>query len=572
PLYPYFLAFIYALFGGGNLLAVRLIQVLIGSLIPVVMYIYCRRIFSWNEAVLSGSIIVFYGILIFYEGLILKVTLSLFVTTLMFLVLTYDKRITVFRAFIGGISFGLSCLFRGNMLLFFPFILIFLVIQSRIQIFSRLVMFVIGVIICILPVTAFNYYRENDFILLTGHGGQNLYVGFNEYADGKAGRPPFLRANPKYEEYDARKYAEKETGRSLKPSEISSFWKKKAFEYIKVHPSQAIQLLWLKFRLFFNGYEIPDNKNFYFDRKFSPVLYVGFVNYGVIAPLGILGFFLTIPLMRKTFLLHTFMIVYSMSIIIFHVYSRYRIPVLAAMVPFASHSVFWFIDKLKSKKWNQFLAGIIMLLALAGFVNQNLGEYSFAQWHFNQGKGYAVLGDSMNAVKSFQEALKIAPTYAEAWNNLGLIHFQQDKLYLAVEEFTKAIECNKNLAETYLNLGTCYVNSGNFDKAESLFREAISRNPEYEKAYFNLGRLYILKNENQKAVEVLETARRMDPANKKFLFNLAETYEKVDMKKALELWRTLFATLSDDNESQQIRSEISLHIHELESGEIPDKP
>ena len=60
--------------------------------------------------------------------------------------------------------------------------------------------------------------------------------------------------------------------RTLSPSEVSSFWFKESFKWIKLNPGKALRLLALKARLMVHQNEIPDNHSFYFTRKqFVPI-------------------------------------------------------------------------------------------------------------------------------------------------------------------------------------------------------------------------------------------------------------------------------------------------------------
>jgi len=95
-------------------------------------------------------------------------------------------------------------------------------------------------------------------------------------------------------------------------------------------------------------------------------------------------------------------------------------------------------------------------------------------------------GDYNEAIKQFQEALKLNPGKAEIHYNLGLTYQAKGLLNEAVEEYRKALEINPEDAETHNNLGIVYYNQGSYRKAIEEFKLALSINPDFEIARKNL--------------------------------------------------------------------------------------
>ena len=88
-----------------------------------------------------------------------------------------------------------------------------------------------------------------------------------ENADGRYPTLPFVRAHPKWEAADFRKEAEKRAGRELGPSEVSAFWFRQGFDWIKSNPKQAFSLWLHKARLMIHQFEIADNYSLYLARS-----------------------------------------------------------------------------------------------------------------------------------------------------------------------------------------------------------------------------------------------------------------------------------------------------------------
>ena len=57
-----------------------------------------------------------------------------------------------------------------------------------------------------------------------------------------------------------------------------------------------------------------------------------------------------------------------------------------------------------------------------------------------------------SAIKSYQQAIKIKPDYANVYNNLGTALNHKGEVDSALTNYLKAIELNPCLAETYPNI------------------------------------------------------------------------------------------------------------------------
>src|SRR3990172_4326333 len=133
PFYPYFLALIYKIFGPDLFLA-RLIQHLIGSFSVILVYLLARKLFERKTAVISGILASTYWIFIYFEGELLLDFLLVFLDVLLILLLYRAVDRPGFRNWFGaGIILGFSAITRPNILIFVPFILLWLFIRFHSQ-------------------------------------------------------------------------------------------------------------------------------------------------------------------------------------------------------------------------------------------------------------------------------------------------------------------------------------------------------------------------------------------------------------------------------------------------------
>ena len=93
-------------------------------------------------------------------------------------------------------------------------------------------------------------------------------------------------------------------------------------------------------------------------------------------------------------------------------------------------------------------------------------------YYTERGTIHYYTGDSLNAVRDFEKALQIEPTFPLALYNLGNILLQQRLYSQACARFTCVIEKYPNEDEAYINRGLCYVAMRNNDLALDDFNRA----------------------------------------------------------------------------------------------------
>jgi 4-amino-4-deoxy-L-arabinose transferase-like glycosyltransferase len=124
PLYYYYLAIIYKIFGVNPYIA-RLIQMILGVFTSLLIYLIAKKVFNKPVALISLVISIFYGMFYIHEGVLLLEPLATFLNTLsIFLLLRIEDKPSYKNIAFAGIAIGLSALCRANILLFVPFLLL----------------------------------------------------------------------------------------------------------------------------------------------------------------------------------------------------------------------------------------------------------------------------------------------------------------------------------------------------------------------------------------------------------------------------------------------------------------
>ncbi len=514
PLYPYFIALIYKIFGI-KLFAVRIIQVLMSSATCLLYYYVSKKYWGVRAGVIASLLATFYNIYIFYVPMHLKPTLYIFLETLSVLLLClsfYEKKKRYFIA--SGILLGLMSFTRGNTLLIIPFLLIWVFLSYNFKMaLKNYLLILFGLFLILFPGIIRNYVVSGDFVITTSQAGSNFYYGNNLKANGSYSPLISGHETPEFEASDARMIAEKELGRKLKPSEISRYWFKKSFDYIKNNKIHYTKLMWRKIKLFFNYYELPDSEDFYFYRQYSSILRLPLIPFGVICPLAFMGMLLLMKDYKKYSLLYVLVIANFISVIIFIILSRIRLPIVPLFIIFSSYAINWFAKEIIQKKWKTTLIfGIVCLLFyLFSHINMSEMERNLAVSHTNMGISYKKLGDSYNAKLEYEKAILVDPDCALAHYNLGNIYQEKGLIEDAIREYNAAIKITPNEIEAHYNLGNAYQEKGLIEDAIKEYYMVIKINPNHVSAYNNLGTAYAIKGKLHKAIAHWKRVLEIDP-------------------------------------------------------------
>lgn len=512
PFYPYFLALVYKIFGH-NYFIPRLIQHLIGATSCVLVYFLAKKLFNKTVAIISFLFAACYGMLIYFESELLLDSFLVFFNILLILFLLKTKEDPQLgRWLVCGLILGLSAITRPNILFFVPFIWLWIYLSFRNQINLRRItlfsaVFLLGAIILIFPITLRNALIGKDLVLISSQGGANFYIGNNENSDGMSAI--FYKSDWEYRDFQY--VAQKEMGRALKPSEISRFYYKKGIDFILKKPKASIKLLLKKLYLFWNKFEISNNQNIYFFRRYSLLIRILPFGFWFIGPLSLTGIALSLKEKRKIrrmpdiFLPLFFVLSYMVTVVLFFVTARFRLPVIPFLIIFSSFAIYWIGSKLIKGKRGSLKIFLLFLIPSLILVNSNLYGLEvgdFSQAHFSLGNVYLKRGDLEKALKEYDLAIQIAPL-SRARLNRGIIFFKKGDLNLAKKEFLEELKIDPDNQKVYNNLSVIYRLEGDYIKSERMALKALDKKPYYQDAFINLALAYQKQKDSAKAKNAL---------------------------------------------------------------------
>jgi 4-amino-4-deoxy-L-arabinose transferase-like glycosyltransferase len=520
PFYPYFLGIVYAICGA-NLIAPRILQVILGALSCLLIYKIGTLVFDKKVGLVAAWIAVFYPLFIYFDNELLIPTLLVFLVLSGFYLIIRQREQNGAPKywFSTGLVWGVAAITRPNVLAFLVFLPLWLKQQVKTRFLKIALYGALGVLAMILPITIRNYVVGKEFVPIAWQGGVNFYIGNNPHSDGKTAIVPGTRKSWYGGFADAKRLAEEQAGRTLSNSEIDNYWLREGMKFILGSPSAALILFLKKVYLYCGGYEISNNRDIYFFTRPTFLKFIFFKTsffqfpFGVLLPLSIVGIYLALRNRKKILLMLYFIVLYSLSIIVFFVTARYRMPVVPFLIILSAYGIMESINYIRKSGLQYYTTPLVIFVAAFILFNINLTRIKD-----NPELNYLTLAslefDRGNYQKTISYASKAMPLYSrdvEVLNLLGTSYLRMGKLKEAHQYYLEMTNITPNSPEPYDRLGVVFYMSQQFDKAKACYFKALTIDPKYAPAYLNGGHVFYIQDSLEKALLSYETALSLDP-------------------------------------------------------------
>ena len=126
-------------------------------------------------------------------------------------------------------------------------------------------------------------------------------------------------------------------------------------------------------------------------------------------------------------------------------------------------------------------------------------------------KSFEAKGDLEKAQQHLEAALKIAPNFEEALNNLGTIYYRKHDFVAAKDLFERALKANPDSFVGRVNLGGALLGLGQFDRALAENTKAAAQRPTDSLAQAQLGLSFFYLRRLDDALPHLKQAKQADP-------------------------------------------------------------
>jgi len=515
PLYPVLLGVLFAL-AGDDLYLPRLLQAVLGALVCVLICLLGQRVFGAGVGLGAGIAAALYGPLIYFGGELLPTLLACCLNLLVLLLAVGAGGWTRWLA--TGVLLGLSALAVANVLLLIPVLLVYL--YGRQRRLGPAVVLLLGCALVIAPVAYRNWAVGGDSVLISHNAGLNFYIGNNADYD------QTTRIRPGRAWAELVEMPERRAGIE-QPSAKSRYFFAQSWQYITSEPLDFLGLLAYKGYLFLRGDEIPRNRDLYFARNDSALLAILLWKkglafpFGLVAPLALLGLFAVLRSAEppEGRLLVLFVACYALSVVLFFVTGRYRLPAVPVLLLFAACGV----RLLWQRPWPT-LAALAALLVFCNAATGAMDRQGNAHEHYYRGYAYEKRDMPAHAARHYRRALGRDPNFAEPLLALAALHGEAERYGKAMDFYRRYLKAQPHDADVRLLLGHTALLARHYDAAAAAYSEVAAARPNWAAAHGSLGYALLMADQPQRAARAYSRTLELNPDSTLVRYQLARLY------------------------------------------------
>jgi 4-amino-4-deoxy-L-arabinose transferase-like glycosyltransferase len=525
PLFPMLVSVAYRVFGptaaAGPVVA---LQSLLSSL-AIVSLVPLGRLFlgSPRAGLVASMLALGYAPLAFHALKLLPVSLAVATqaVAMVWVGIARERRGRAVPALLAGAALGLAALARSEALLLLPVALVALAWPQGEGLSSRdrarsTISAAIAAVVVLAPVTIHNL-RQGDPVLVASSAGENLYIGNQRAADG--GHVPLHpQASDLFSQrLLARRVAEEESGRPLRPSEVSRYWRGRAWREIRADPGAWLALETRKLlRIVAAGdpadmYSLPLER-----RRYLTALYA--------LPLSTVGLFaLALPGLvaawrRERSRVWPLMAVVGVQLgvlLAFFVSTRLRLPLLFFLMPFAGLGGVELVRMWRAGGLRKALSCLVLVVAVAGSLHWMLLLQPSAREAVRLASVLSLQGRLDESLAVLRPWIESAPPDPLALDQAGWVHSKLGDVDRAIELYHRALEAGlapgPPEARTRSRLAALYERKGLIDRARQQHDAAVAADPAGAGAHFERGMFKLRRDDAAGAARDLQRAARLAP-------------------------------------------------------------
>ncbi len=369
-----------------------------------------------------------------------------------------------------------------------------------------------GCVLVLLPVGARNYAVGGEFHLTSSQFGPNFYIGNHAGAQGLYDPLVPGHGSVADERADATRLAEEALGRRLSPSEVSSYWTDRATEFIRAQPGAWFRQLARKLALTYNAVEIADTESQEVYAEWSLLLRVLTpLSFGVLVCLAAFGVGLTAPAWRQLWFLYAIALTYTLSIVVFFVFARYRFPLVPVLIVLAAGGIASWRERSARRMRGWAVVAVVVAASLTSLSLENTRADRVANYVNIANVLLADRGKWDQAALFYDKALQESPRSPAAHFGMGTLLTQRRQPKEALGHYQTALEGWPDNVDLRLNLALALVDVGDSPGALNQLDAAATLRPADPTAPLLAGKVLLTTGRYAEAKQRFERALALKP-------------------------------------------------------------
>lgn len=542
PLYPYWLAALYKIFGQSPFIP-ALVQIAFDSGTAVLIFLISGRCFStkaigerlapgggtFDPLAFTVAALAAIGWALFvpaqaYSVVLMPTAFGVFASWLVIFYLVKDDHAPTPRSSfcLGGVI-GFAAMGVATVSILVPLIIAALFLKraansgraaARAKLGSA-VLLICGLVFGSAPCWAHNFFVARDRVVLSAHSGVNFWIGNNPEATGYP-HFPGLRAGQGEMLEDSISVAEQAVGRRLKRSEVSDYWSGKARSYIRSNPVAWVKLLLRKVSNFWNAFEYDDLS--ILDRLTDEGVVLPGIRFGLIAALGLVGAAFGMRSYPRARWLGAAVLLQMAAVLPVFVTERYRLAAVPGLLLFAAYGItrLWrALAEVNSKKVVAY--GAVIGISTAFVSQPRTDPELWALKAYDSGRQALDRSDFATAEHQLLRARAYAPGNSEVSFALGNVALAKGDRAGARLYYTQALAVNPAHKGALNNLGVLTLDDRDPVAAEAYLRRAIRQDAGSATTHYLLARALLEEQQPEAARVEVEEAIRIKADQPEFL-------------------------------------------------------
>jgi 4-amino-4-deoxy-L-arabinose transferase-like glycosyltransferase len=480
PLYPFFLAAVFGVFGP-SFTALYLVQHLLAAASATLIAWAGRPRVGEMGALFAAALFMLHHPLWFFAARPLGETLAIFLLVAALAALWRDGRRT---GFLAGLLAGLATVARPNLLLV---AFVWLLGETAKRRWSRSALFLAGLTVAILPVTAHNWFASGHLVPVSSNGGITAYHGNGPGAVGVYTHPFGFSYDLGRQREEATRHARARSGLQLDEVEADSWWGRQALKTRLQEPLESVGLFAWRTALTLGNRELG--------LDYPPALDPNPWRATVRLPGGhetpIVPWALLLGLAATAFTLDGIrgsgggslwwaVLACAATPVLFYVSSRYRLPTAALLTLPAGAGLAALIrpDIVPAwRRWGALGVGILVAALSLAVPSGDLYRLQTAESLSNRAQAYLLSGMLDEAEADALRSVEIHPRSVRLWVNLGAVSLAQGRTDEAEAAYRRALEIDLASPEAARGLANVLARSGRGEEGVQVLRRALSFDP-----------------------------------------------------------------------------------------------